>query len=105
MARGAQDPLGLGLPNLWAVRLARRLLRWLPGAPRRPGPAPHRALSVAASVSADAVGAEERITAARALQHRFFVSSARYPRPARPARPVHALEVEQSRDGARVVER
>ena len=40
-----RDPLGLGMPGVWAVKLLRRLLRW---------------------------NAEERITAQRALQHAFF---------------------------------
>jgi hypothetical protein len=40
-----RDPLGLGMPGEWAVKLLRRLLRW---------------------------NAEERITAQRALQHAFF---------------------------------
>jgi hypothetical protein len=40
-----RDPLGLGMPDEWAVKLLRRLLRW---------------------------NAEERITAQRALQHAFF---------------------------------
>ena len=40
-----RDPLGMGMPDEWAIKLLRRLLRW---------------------------NAEERITAQRALQHAFF---------------------------------
>mmetsp|Transcript_16048 Transcript_16048/g.31699 ORF Transcript_16048/g.31699 Transcript_16048/m.31699 type:complete len:338 (-) Transcript_16048:159-1172(-) len=40
-----RDELGLGMPNIWAVRLLRRMLRWVP---------------------------DERISAKRALDHAYF---------------------------------
>jgi serine/threonine protein kinase len=40
-----RDPLGMGMPDIWALRLVRRLLQWYP---------------------------QDRISAAEALQHPFF---------------------------------